>query len=62
MTAPPDLDTDTEPKFTPTQLGRMTAEQVAGIEARIRHATLPFWQRWRTSRPPTWAQTTKKVA
>lgn len=37
----------------------LTPAQVDGIRARAAYYALPWWQRLRTPRPPTWAQTTR---
>lgn len=44
-------------QYPPRQRGTFTHAQVAGIDARVRHAALPWWRRWREPRPPTWADT-----
>lgn len=41
-------------RYTPRQRGTFTHEQVAGIEARVKHDGLRWWKRWREPRPPKW--------
>lgn len=50
----PPPGSDMRATYSPRQRGTFTPEQVAGIEARIRHYSLPWWRRWLAPRPPRW--------
>ncbi len=50
-----------ETLYSAQQRGRFTVAEVAGIDARVRYALLPWWRRWTTRTPPSWEQTRRSA-